>query len=95
MNYSKKQKILKMTVSKTVEKRVINGKFNLKPHRIASQRTNKRKLLYLRSDVVNKTLVRAVKRFYFDKFKSLEMPMVRKRFINIKSSNILAALAKF
>ena len=55
----------------------------------------RRKNLHLRPDVVNKTLLRAIKRFYSDKFKSVHKAMVRKRFKNVKTSHILDALNKF
>ena len=53
------------------------------------------KWLNLRSDVVNKTLLRAIKRFYSNKFKIAQKIMVRKRFRNIKTTEILDALAEF
>ena len=55
-------------------------------------RTNE---LHSRSDVVNKTLLRAVKRFFLNKFKITQRSMVRKRFKNVKTSHILDALAMF
>ena len=58
-------------------------------------KTNRRKDLHLRQDVVNKTLLRAVKRFYSNKFKSIQKSMVRKRFKNIKTSDVLDALVNF
>ena len=58
-------------------------------------KANRRKDLHLRPDVVNKTLLRAIKRFYSDKFKSVHKAMVRKRFKNVKTSHILGALNKF
>ena len=58
-------------------------------------KANRRKDLHLRPDVVNKTLLRAVKRFYSNRFKSLHVSMVRRRFKNIKTSYILDALDKF
>ena len=51
--------------------------------------------LHLRSDVINKTLLRAVKRYYLKKFKVLQKSMVNKRFKNIKTKFILDALTKF
>ena len=56
---------------------------------------SERKELHLRPDVVNKTLLRAVKRFYFKKFKALHQSMVNKRFANIKTRAILDTLAEF
>ena len=58
-------------------------------------KANIKKEINLRSDVVNKTLLRAVKRYYFNKFKITQRPMVRKRFRNVRTSVILDALAKF
>ena len=55
----------------------------------------KRKELHLRSDVVNKTLLRAVKRFYSRKFRMLQKSMVQMRFTNVKTEDILDALAEF
>ena len=55
-------------------------------------RTNE---LHSRSDVVNKTLLRAIKRFYSNKFKTMQKSIVRRRFKNVKTSHILAALTKF
>ena len=51
--------------------------------------------LHLRSDVINKTLLRAVKRYYLKKFKVLQKSMVNKRFKNVKTKYILDALTKF
>ena len=62
---------------------------NIKPEK------RKRRQLHLRSDVVNKTLLRAVKRFYSSKFKMLQKSMVQKRFRNVKAARILDALTKF
>ena len=61
----------------------------------SKSRVTKRRDLHLRSDVVNKTLLRAVKRFYMNKFKIVQKSMVRKGFKNVKTSHILHALAKF
>ena len=51
--------------------------------------------LHLRPDVINKTLLRAVKRYYLKKFKVLQKSMVNKRFKNVKTKFILDALTKF
>ena len=56
---------------------------------------DKRTGFHLRSDVVNKTLLRAVKRFYSNKFKIMQKSMVNRRFKNVKTSQIIAALTKF
>ena len=56
---------------------------------------NRRKNLHLRPDVVNKTLLRAVKRFYFNKFKNLQRFMAKKGFKNVRTAHILDTLADF
>ena len=55
----------------------------------------KRKWLHLRSDVVNKTLLRSIKRYYLNKFKTSNKGIVKKRYKNSKSSYILRALKGF
>ena len=76
-------------------KRLSAIKFNLQHPKIVNQKENKRRWLKIRSDVVNKTLLRAVKRFYYTKFKILEKSMVKRRFKNAKTTDILDALVKF
>ena len=62
---------------------------------VDSSSSSKRKLLHLRSDVVNKTLLRSIRKFYINKFKKVNRSIVRKRFKNVKTTNILRALIKF
>ena len=64
------------------------------PQKDKSKR-NRRKNLHLRPDVVNKTLLRAVKRFYFNKFKNLQRSMAKKGFKNVRTAHILDTLADF
>ena len=40
-------------------------------------------------------MLRAIKRFYSNKFKTMQKSIVRRRFKNVKTSHILAALTKF
>ena len=58
-------------------------------------KAKRREDLHLRQDVVNKTLLRAVKRFYSIKFKSFQKSMVNERLTNAKTSDILDVLDKF
>ena len=95
MNYSMKQKKLNMLKIASIMRSLKVSEPNLKYHKMVNLKANKRKWLNLRSDVVNKTLLRAVKRFYYSKFKILEKSMVRRRFKNVKTLHILDALAEF
>ena len=94
-NYLRKQKVLNMFKIASIMRSLKVSEPNPKSHKMVSQKANKRKWLNLRSDVVNKTLLRAVKRFYYSKFKILEKSMVRRRFKNVKTLHILDALAEF
>ena len=58
-------------------------------------KAKRREDLHLRQDVVNKTLLRAVKRFYSIKFKSFQKSMVNERLTNAKTSDMLDVLDKF
>ena len=51
--------------------------------------------LSVRSDLVNKTLIRSIKKFYLNKFKELNKRIVRKRFINVEADIIMQALKNF
>ena len=54
-----------------------------------------RNIFHLRSDVVNKTLLRAVKRYFLNKFKIQYSSLAKRRFENVKETDILDALAEF
>ena len=60
-----------------------------------SHETNKNNRLHLRSDVVNKTLLRAVKRFYSNKFKMLQKSIKRTSLQNAKAVDIFDVMTKF
>ena len=47
-----------------------------------------------REDVVNKTILRAIRRFYLKLFKSENLKLVRKRFRNVKSYEFYEAIRK-
>lgn len=51
--------------------------------------------LALRDDVVNKTLLRSIKRFYLNKFKKNHSDLVKARFKNLKVEVLLKALEDF
>ena len=57
--------------------------------------SNKKKWLHLRSDVVNKTLLRAVKRFYSNKFKMLQKSIAKRSSHNATTVDILDTLTQF
>ena len=51
--------------------------------------TKAQRLLWWRDDVVNKTLLRCIKRFYLNEFKSRNKEIVRKRYVNTSSELLL------
>ena len=51
--------------------------------------------LSVRSDLVNKTLIRSIKKLYLNKFKELNKRIVRKRFVNVEADIIMQALVNF
>ena len=56
---------------------------------------NKNRWLHLRSDVVNKTLLRAVKRFYSNRFKIMQRSTVKKKSKNANKPDILDVMTQF
>lgn len=55
---------------------------------------NPQKALSIREDVVHKTMIRAVKRFYLKLFKQQNIKLFRKRIVNSRVQDILKALSK-
>ena len=54
-----------------------------------------RNIFHLHSDVVNKTLLRAVKRYFLNKFKIQYSSLAKRRSENVEATDILDALAEF
>ena len=57
--------------------------------------SNKNRWLHLRSDVVNKTLLRAVKRFYSNRFKIMQKSIVKNKSKNASKPDILDVMTQF
>ena len=62
---------------------------------IGFKNLKKIKLLNLRPDAINETLLRCIKRFYLKKFKASNKTIVRRRYKHSKTSYILRALKIF